>query len=48
MKEEFSLLRITIEFTFIEKLNECKWYQFGKKRKANQWRDEQFEKHKIK
>ena len=41
MKEEFSILRYTIELTFIEKLNECKWWQFAKRRKVYQWREQQ-------
>lgn len=44
MKEEFSLLRYTIELAFIKKLNECKWWQFSKRRKVYQWREQQLRK----
>ena len=44
MKEEFSILRYTIELTFIKKLNECKWWQFAKRKKAYKWREQQLRK----
>lgn len=44
MKEEFSLLRYTIELTYIKKLNELKWWQFAKRRKVYQWRGQQLRK----
>lgn len=44
MKEEFSLLRYTIEMTYIKKLNELKWWQFSKRKEVNKWRDTQLQK----
>lgn len=43
-ENKYSLLRYTIELAFIDKLNKCKWYQFFKRRKIYQWRDEQLKK----
>jgi len=37
MKEEFSLLRYTIELAYIKKLNELKWWQFSKRKEINKW-----------
>lgn len=39
MKEEYSLLRATIELVFIKQLNETKWYQFRKRSKIARLRD---------
>jgi len=44
MKEEFSMYRYTIELTFIKKLDECKWYQFSKRRNVYKWRDDKLNK----
>lgn len=39
MKEDFNLLRYTIELTYIKKLNELKWWQFSKRKEVNKWRE---------
>ena len=44
MKEEFNLLRYTIELTYIKKLNELKWWQFSKRKGVNKWRELQLRK----
>jgi|SRR5690606_13496394 len=44
IKEEYSMLRHTIELTFIKKLNECKWWQFKKRRKVYKWREQKLRK----
>ena len=45
--EKFSLLRYTIELTYIEKLNELKWWQFQKLAAVNEWRRLQLQKIKL-
>ena len=44
MKEEFSLLRYTIELAYIKKLNELKWWQFSKRKEVDKWRESQLQK----
>lgn len=44
MKEEFNLLRYTIELTYIKKLNELKWWQFTKRKEVNKWRESHLQK----
>jgi hypothetical protein len=44
MKEEFSLLRYTIEMIYIKKLNELKWWQFSKRKEVNKWRESELQK----
>lgn len=47
-KEEFSLLRFTVELAFIKKLKECHWWQFSKRKKIYAWREEKLKKHGTK
>lgn len=35
---KYSLSRYAIELVFLQKLEDCKWYQFSKRREASKWR----------
>ena len=43
-EEKFPLLKYTIELAFIKKLNDCKWYQFKRRRKVYKWREKELSK----
>lgn len=44
-RNRFSLYRYIVERQYIEKLKECRWWQFANRRTIDQWRDEKIRKH---
>lgn len=44
MKEEFSLLRYTIELTYIKKLSDLRWWQLSKRKEVDKWRESKLQK----
>ena len=40
MKEDYSLFRYTIELIFMKRIKECRWWQFSKRNKIYQWREQ--------
>ena len=37
-KDGFSPLRYVIELMYLERIGNCRWWEFGKIRKVNRWR----------
>lgn len=38
-KDKYSLFRYAIELAYIKKLNKLKWWQFGKRKEIDKWRE---------
>ncbi len=44
MKDEYNVFRYLMELIYINKLKKIHWWQFGKRKKLDAWRQRQLDK----